>query len=100
MKLAEELLKYPYTLALFRAFLVSTLKIDAVKFLQTAPNTSVIPQLVVFLETQYDVDIIDALCFTNANVEGKLNFNELLKKTLKVVFHMIEHKRELNFIPF
>lgn len=100
MKLIEELQSYPTVLSLFKLYIVEVLKIDAEKFTKEAPNTTIIPQLVLFLEAKYQIDMIDLICFVNANVQGFVPFNELLKKSIKVVFHMIEHKRQLNFIPY
>lgn len=101
-KIIEELKVYDVPFIEFNKYVVEKLKItDYNKFYETASNAVLIPQLINFLEDEYDIDFIDVTYYVNSRTAETINgFNELIKKSIRTVFYYIQTNKNLDFIPF
>lgn len=101
MRLIDVLLeKYPTTIRAFENYMRVTHNLDANKFVVEAPNAMTIPHLIAFLEKEYKIEMLDVLVYTNYNTVPRPSYNELVAKTIKVVFYLVENEIELNFTVF
>lgn len=101
MRLIDGLMeKYPDTIREFENYMRVTHNLDANKFVVEAPNTATIPHLIAFLEKMHKIEMLDVLVYTYYNTVPRPSYNELVAKSIKVVFHLVENKIELNFTVF
>ena len=100
LKIVTELGKYPNTFADFRKYIATTHKLKESAF-DDAPNAVAIPHLIAFLEHYTDLSFLDALIYTEMNLKHeKFGHNELVKKTIKVIFYKLEHNQKIDMVPF
>ena len=100
-KIVEELKDYTIPLTAFRKYIEEVLNLNPDKFMNDAPNSIMVPHLINFLEKKYEIDFLDAIFYTNANTNQKpIQYNELVKKTIRVCFYKIQFGQDLMFIPF
>lgn len=99
-KLIDELKEYKEVYSSFSSYIVKTHKLDAEAFFNKASNAQLIPQAINYLEDRGDHDFLDALCYVNFYTKNTLGVNDLIKKTIKTVFYLIEKKQPLDFMPF
>lgn len=99
-KLIDELSVYSKTLVEFKKYLIRMFDFDVTAFTNNASNSTLIPQLFNFFEQEYNINILDLLVYTKYNTVERVSFNELCKKSIKVIFYKLEHKHPLDFTIF
>ena len=99
MLIIEELKPYVKTITEFSVYVKDKLKLNPLDFYTKASNSVMIPHLIVFIESK-DINFLDPLFYVNINTSGSLNYNELVKKTIRTVFFMLENNLPLDFLPF
>ena len=66
----------------------------------TYPNRLKIPYLLEYLEHK-GVPILEALCYYNALSSNQAqSYEQLCVYTIKEEFNRIEHKKQINYVPF
>lgn len=99
MLLTDELRSYKTTFDDFCNYIEKEVKVDPVVFISKANNANVVPHLLNYLEYN-GIDILDAIFYVHAHVKETISYNELVKKTIRTVFFMLENERPLDFLPF